>query len=102
MQFVVACQNTIVRGTDGAFNIRGNVPEQEVEVIIVSGNIEFSGVGKKEYKKLTLKEGERGLYDKKEQLSKGKNHRKDYKWWQKKNLKSRFKRFLDKIKRTFK
>ncbi len=101
MQFIVACHNTITRLREGAFNVRGFSDKTEVEVIIVSGKAEFSGVGKREYKKLILKEGERGTFDNNSSLVKGKNHRKDFKWWQKKNLRAKLKRIIENIKQKF-
>ena len=101
VQFMVSCHNTITRGRDGSFNIKGFSDKKEVEVIIVSGNAEFSGVGKREYKKLVLNEGERGIFDNKSALLKSKNTRKDFKWWQKKNLRSKLKRIIENIKQKF-
>jgi ferric-dicitrate binding protein FerR (iron transport regulator) len=102
MQFIVACKNTITKGTSGAFNIKGYGNNDEVEVIVVSGTAEFSGVGKKEYKKLVLKEGERGTFNNRDVIAKSKNVRKDYKWWQKKGFRAKFKRFFEKLKSVFK
>jgi len=101
MQFVVACHNTISRSTEASFNIKGYKEANEVEIILASGSVEFSGIGKKTYKKLTLSEGERATYSKDNQISKAKNHRKDYKWWQKKNLRAKIKKLIEKIKNNF-
>lgn len=102
LPFEVSCLNTITTGTAGAFNIRGKEGEQLVEVIMASGNAEFSGIGKREFKKLDLKSGERATYDKNHKIAKAKNQRKDYKWWQKKNLRASFKRFIQNVKNAFK
>ena len=101
MQFVVSCLNTITRGTSGAFNVRGFESDDMVEVLMVSGNAEFSGVGKMEYKKLDLMAGDRATYTKNEQIAKSKNQKKNYKWWQKKNLRAAFRRFIQNVKSAF-
>lgn len=101
-QFYVNCQNTVTRATGSSFNIRTNAKDNEVELIVASGLAEFTGVGKKEFKKLILNAGERALVNKDNQLiSKGKNNRSDYKWWNKRSLRSMIKMFLDKIKSKF-
>ncbi|MDI1356407.1 MAG: FecR family protein [bacterium] len=101
MPFEVSCLSTITSGTLASFNIRSNENEQLVEVIMASGNADFSGIGRREFKKLELKSGERATYDKNHKISKAKNSRKDYKWWQKKNLRASFKRFIQNVKNAF-
>jgi ferric-dicitrate binding protein FerR (iron transport regulator) len=102
MPFVVTCANTVSKGTNCYFNVHENKQNESVEVITVSGKIEFSGVGKNTYKTLVLKEGERGIFGKDEALVKEKNKNKDFKWWQKKNLRAKLRQLLNKIKNTFK
>ncbi|WP_317898353.1 FecR family protein [Aurantibacillus circumpalustris] len=97
-QFVVACENTIIRGKGSLFNIKSSSSDKEVEVIVASGMVEFSGIGYKDFKKLTLTSGESGYYDKaKSDIVKAKHIRKNYKWWQKKNLRARIKNFFDRL-----
>lgn len=100
MQFVVACRNTITRGTDASFNIRGYERDEQVEVIIVSGSAEFSGVGR-QFKKLVLTKGESGVSTPDGDVVKTKIQRRDYKWWQKKNLRFTLKRIVEKIRNVF-
>lgn len=102
MQFTVACFNSIVRG-DKAFNVKGYPADAQVEVLVVSGSVKFSGVKKKEYKTLELEEGEKLTFNKKDlSMVKSKAQRKEAKWWQKKNLRAKLKHFFDKVKRVFK
>jgi transmembrane sensor len=101
--FIVSCQKTVTRGAATAFNIKSSPTDKEVEVIVVSGQAEFSGIGSKEFKKLVLKKGETGKFTKQTGIvEKVKHTRKNYKWWQKNNLKARIKRFFDKIKSKMK
>ncbi len=96
--FVVACENTITRGKGTSFNIKGRSEDKEVEVIVASGKVEFSGIGSKDYKKLVIGAGETGRYIKeKNTLMKSSFQRKNYKWWQLNGFKERIKRFFDKI-----
>ena len=97
-QFIVSCQNTIIRGKGTMFNVKSLTTDKEVEVIVAAGMVEFSGVGYKDFKKLTLTAGESGYYDKsKSNIVKAKHLRKNYKWWQKKNLRARIKNFFDRL-----
>ena len=101
-QFYVNCQNTVTRATGSCFNIKNTSKDSDVELIVASGLAEFTGVGKKEFKKLILNSGERALVSKDNQLiSHGKNNRSDYKWWTKRGLRNMIKMFLDKIKSKF-
>lgn len=96
--FVVACENTITRGKGTSFNIKSRPEDKEVEVIVASGKVEFSGIGSKDYKKLVIGAGETGRYVKeKNTLMKSSFQRKNYKWWQLNGFKERIKRFFDKI-----
>jgi len=96
-QFVVACENTIVRGKDASFNLKSYAKDKEVEVIVVAGEVEFSGIGRKEFKKLNLTKGQTGLYNKDQDVFEKKDsHRKNYKWW-KKSLRASIKSFFDKL-----
>jgi len=97
-QFVVACENTIIRGKATTFNVKSHPGDKEVEVIVASGMVEFSGIGYKDFKKLVLTTGQGGYYDKaKSEIIKSKHVRKNYKWWQKKSLRARIKDFFDKL-----
>jgi ferric-dicitrate binding protein FerR (iron transport regulator) len=97
-QFVVACENTIIRGKGTSFNVRSNNQDADVEVIVASGTVEFSGIGYKDFKKLTITEGESGYYNKaKSEIIKTKHQRKNYKWWQSGNLRAKIKAFFDRI-----
>jgi ferric-dicitrate binding protein FerR (iron transport regulator) len=96
-QFVVSCENTIVRGNDASFNLKSYAKDKEVEVIVVAGEVEFSGIGRKEFKKLNLTKGQTGLYKKDQDIFEKKDsHRKNYKWW-KKSLRASLKSLLDKL-----
>lgn len=97
-QFVVACENTIIRGKGTTFNVKSHSTDKEVEVIVAAGSVEFSGIGYKDFKKLVIKTGESGYYNKaKSEIVKSKHQRKNYKWWQKKSLRARIKDFFDKL-----
>lgn len=96
-QFVVACENTVIRGKEASFNLKSFSTDKEVEVIVAAGEVEFSGIGKKEFKKLTLKAGQSGIYEKqKDTFVKKDSQRKNYKWW-KKSLRASLKSFFDKL-----
>jgi len=96
--FMVACENTIIKGKSTTFNVIGRATDKEVEVIVASGEVEFSGVGYKDFKKLVLATGESGYYNKpKSEIFKSKHHRKNYEWWQKKSLRVKIKNFFDRL-----
>jgi len=97
LPFEVVTRNTVTRGKETSFNVRSYEKDEQVEVIVVNGNAEFTGVGKKNYKKLNLAKGESGIAKKNGKVTKI-GARKDYKWWQKNNLRARFKRLIAKIK----
>jgi transmembrane sensor len=97
--FIVSCQKTITRGAGTSFNIKSYQEDKDVEVIVVTGQAEFSGIGYKEFKKLVLKPGETGSFNKENTIvTKMKHTRKNYKWWQKRSLKARIKMFFDKLR----
>jgi ferric-dicitrate binding protein FerR (iron transport regulator) len=97
-QFVVSCENTVVRGRKATFNVKSHASDRQVEVIVASGHVEFSGVGYKDVKKLVLNQGDSGLYDKqKSTISKSRQQRQDYKWWQSTSLRAKIKEFFDKL-----
>lgn len=97
-QFVVACENTITRGKGTSFNIKSRPEDKEVEVIVASGKVEFSGIGYKDFKKLVIGAGETGRYIKeKNTVLKSSFQRKNYKWWQLNGFRERIKRFFEKI-----
>lgn len=97
-QFVVACENTITRGKGTSFNIKSRPDDKEVEVIVASGKVEFSGIGYKDFKKLVIGAGETGRYIKeKNTVLKSSFQRKNYKWWQLNGFRERIKRFFEKI-----
>lgn len=97
-QFVVACENTIIRGKSTSFNVKSRPTDKEVEVIVASGQAEFSGIGYKDFKKLVINPGESGIYKKENShITKSKHHRKNYKWWQKKSFREKIKRFFDNL-----
>jgi ferric-dicitrate binding protein FerR (iron transport regulator) len=101
--FIVNCANTSSKaGVKSFFNVRENKTAGSVEVLTVSGDVEFTGVTNKVYKKLTINEGERAVYSKDATLMKEKNKQKDYKWWQKKNLRAKLRSLFDRIKNAFK
>lgn len=98
-QFVIACYNTITRGAAVSFNVKSYEEDKNVEVLVVSGNAEFSGIGNKEFKKLNLTSGEKGVLAKDQTtMVKTKISRKDVKWWQSNSFKARIKRFFEKLK----
>lgn len=97
-QFTVTCENTIVKSKLASFNIKGHSNEKEVEVLVAAGNVQFSGVGYKDFKKLELKEGESGIYNKsKSDINKVKHQRTNQKWWEKKSFRERIKNFFDRM-----
>jgi transmembrane sensor len=97
-QFVVACENTIIRGKATSFNVKSHAADKEVEVIVAGGKVEFSGIGYKDFKKLVLNAGESGVYNKsKSAITKIKHVRKNHKWWQKKSLRAKIREFFDKV-----
>ncbi|MBL7932378.1 MAG: FecR domain-containing protein [Bacteroidia bacterium] len=108
--FRVSCEKTVTYGapsffnskdgTSSSFNIKGDV-NKDVEIIIVSGTAEFTGVGSREIKKLTLKAGESGTYTK-GSVIKAKHTRKNYKWWQRKSLRARIKQLFERLRNTLK
>lgn len=97
-QFIVACENTVIKGRATTFNVKSHSADKEVEVIVANGNVEFSGIGYKDFKKLTLTTGESGYYNKSKSLiSKSSHQRKNYKWWQMNSLRAKIKDFFDKL-----
>lgn len=96
--FSVVCDNTLTDGFLSSFNIRHETGKQ-VEVIVVSGSADFSGIGAKEFKKLNLKAGESGIYSK-GTVIKAKHTRKNYKWWQHKSLRARIKQLFERLRNT--
>lgn len=101
MALVVSCGKSIAKSGHAFFNVREDFAKREVEVIVVSGEVNFTGVGLNEYKKLVLKEGQRAVCTREESLQIQRVTSKDYRWWQKKNLRARLKRLFDKIRNTF-
>lgn len=101
--FIVNCANTSAKGgAKSFFNVHENRTTGSVDVLTVSGTVEFTGVTNKVYKKLIINEGERAVYGKDASLLKEKNKQKDYKWWQKKNLRAKLRSLFDRIKNAFK
>lgn len=108
--FRVVCEKTVTdgapsffnskNGTSSSFNIK-NDANKDVEIIIVSGSADFSGIGSREFKKLTLKAGETGTYTK-GSVIKEKHTRKNYKWWQRKSLRARIKQLFERLRNTLK
>jgi len=97
-EFVVSCEKTIIKGRATMFNVKSRATDKEVEVIVASGSVEFSGVGYKDVKKLVLKKGESGYYNKaKSELVRSKHQRKNYRWWEKKSLRAMIKDFFDRL-----
>lgn len=97
-QFVVSCDNTVIKGRATMFNVKSPAGDKDVEVIVANGSVEFSGVGYKDFKKLVLKSGESGYYNKaKSEIIRSKHQRKNYRWWEKKSLKAMIKAFFDKL-----
>jgi ferric-dicitrate binding protein FerR (iron transport regulator) len=97
-EFVVSCENTVIKGRATMFNVKSHTSDKEVEVIVASGSVEFSGIGYKDFKKLVLKGGESGYYNKaKSEIIRSKHQRKNYKWWERKSLKAMIKAFFDKL-----
>lgn len=95
--FNVDCENLIVRTNSASFNIKSYQNDKVVEVIVASGNVEFSGIGSMNFKSLNLKEGETGIYKKESnELTKSASVRKNYKWWQK-SFRMKIKNFFDKL-----
>lgn len=96
--FIIACENTLVKGKSTTVNVKSHSYDKEVEVIVATGAVEFSGVGYKDFKKLVLVPGESGYYNKsKSEILKSKHNRKNYKWWQKESLRAKIKNFFDNL-----
>jgi len=97
-QFIVECANTTIKGKATTFNVKSFAADKDVEVIVASGTVQFSGVGYKDFKKLVLTTGQSGYYIKeKSSISKSNHQRKNYKWWEKKSLRAKIKAFFDKL-----
>lgn len=101
LPFTVTCAKTSSKGLRSYFNVREDKTQKSVEVLCVSGSVDFTGLGKQNIKTLTLASGEKGVFNKEEIISKEKNKNKDYKWWQKKNLRASLKSFFKKLKNIF-
>lgn len=103
LPFIVTCANSNAETQQGFFNLRQNQANKTVELITVSGAVNFTAVGnKRQYKSLVINQGERGQVSDKNELVKETNKQKDYKWWQKKNLRAKLRSLVDKIKNVFK
>lgn len=108
--FRVTCEKTLTdgapsffnskNGTSSSFNIKTD-EKKDVEIIIVSGSAEFTGIGSKDFKKLNLKSGETATYTK-GSVTKAKHTRKNYKWWQRKSLRARIKQLFERLRNTLK
>jgi transmembrane sensor len=99
--FVVLCQNSLTRVVGTTFNIKGYNPAKEVEVIVLSGMVEFSANSySNEVPKILLAAGDVGVYyPMQESVSKFKNNKKekDFKWWKKAGFLQKIKIFLGKL-----
>lgn len=101
LPFSVRCGNTQTQGSRSYFNVRQDAKSGQVEVLTVSGTLEFTGVSKKEIKSLQLVKGEKVTYSQDGVLRKEKNKDKEQKWWQAKNLRASLKAFISKLKSIF-
>jgi len=100
--FIVYAGNTQTKVVGTSFNVRAYEDEEEIEVDVVEGKVEFSVKEDKEGKKLILETGDKGTFDKKSSsVKKRKNKDKKNKWWLK-DIEKDIKRFIKKIGKKLK
>lgn len=66
--FIVYAGNTQIKVLGTSFNVKAYEDEDEVEVIVVEGRVEFSSTYEKGKKKVNLKVNEKATYKKKESI----------------------------------
>lgn len=100
--FIITCHGTRTKVLGTSFNVNGYEEDEEVEVIVVTGHVEFSDEDDRSGK-IVLQPDDRGAFNKKHSgISKSKNTRKDFHWWKKHNLEKSIKKLIRKVKRKIK
>ena len=79
--FIVGAGNTQIKVLGTSFNVRAYEEDNEVEVIVVEGKVEFSSLYRQVEKKVILEGDEKATYQKKEQTyTKEKYEARGFKW----------------------
>jgi len=100
--FIVYAGNTQIKVLGTSFNVKAYGDEDEVEVIVVVGKVEFSSRYEKEGKKVILEVDEKAIYKKKERTYiKEKYEDKGFKW-RLKDIGKDIKRFIRSISKKLK
>jgi len=98
--FVAFCQNTRTKVLGTSFNIKGYEKEKDVEVIVVTGRVEFSDGKNLMGEKIVLIPNEKVLYNRESiSISKTVNTRKNFKKREKNTFIKRVKKFIKKLKK---
>ena len=96
--FIVFAGNTQTTVLGTSFNIRAYDDEDEVEVSVVTGEVELSPKDRSEDAKV-IKAGEKGTFNKKSgSVKKQKNKNENLKWWVK-GMEKDVKRFIKKVRK---
>lgn len=101
--FIITCHGTRTKVLGTSFNVKSYEEDEEVEVIVVTGQVELSDADDTS-SKIVLQPNDRGTFNKKHSgISKSKNHRKNFKWWAKHNtIENDVKKLIRKVKRKIK
>ena len=95
--FIVQAGNTETKVLGTSFNVKAYEDDEEVEVIVVTGKVEFSSAKGEIENKVILEVNNKGTFNKaKGFLKKEKNKSKEYKWWLK-NVEKDIRRFIKKV-----
>lgn len=98
--FVAFCQKTRTKDLGTSFNIKGYEKDKEIEVIVVTGKVEFSNNDDLKSEKIILRQNEKVKFFKGDHFfSKSKNTRKDFKNHEKNNLLNKLKKFIKKVRK---
>lgn len=100
--FIIYTTDTKIRVLGTSFDVKESKDENEVSVMVVTGEVEFAPVNKTN-ETVILKRGEKGLFNaKQKRVTKNKNSNEDFMWWKKTNLKHEIIKMYNKIKRKAK
>jgi transmembrane sensor len=98
--FTTFCQNTRIKDLGTSFNIKGYEKDNEVEVFVVTGKVEFSDEKKPSSKNIILSQNEWGSFDKEhDYISKTKNIKKDIKKREKTTFIQKIKKWIKNLKK---
>jgi ferric-dicitrate binding protein FerR (iron transport regulator) len=99
--FIIYTSNSVTKVLGTSFNLKA-YDTSNVEITVVSGNVEFAPA-KASSKKMLLAANDKGVVKKNaSEVVKTASTDKKYAWWKTSKKENKFKKFLNKIKRVFK